>query len=530
MIKKINDRIELINKKWELLIVCVVAVVLVLGVTVGMGTMTSGFHLVDDHEFLEWTYQMKYQDMNIFQMIRGKVLWDFSSRYEPLYYTTRMLGCYLFGTNITAYSALKALEIVLIMVILYYCARQMGAGKVYSLLFSLVTMVGYQSAVWWKLGPQEAQGTLLFSTGLYCMLRWLKSNKKKWMLGSIFMFIMMVNYKESYIILMPFLMLYVLYYEVELLGGRVTWKEIWSCAQKRLGYLIILGVIFIVPVLIIVTCVGTNNYGNVGLDAGASLGEYIEGITNSFTGDLKWYKRFGILFCAILLTYWEELKKLWKEMLLTVAFLLPQFIIFGRSGIGERYILPSAFGFAYFFVLVIPKWKPLSGKRRGVYILGILLLLAAHGRVALREADYFRHRGESITTMLESVREMAKEDTNVLACFRPNEEGNLTINYWMKLHDFDNVYYWTEEKSMINQICELWNLYTYSEEQYAEQDWEDMDIVVMYNRTDRHFEYDMTMDLSDFQKIPCGTLTIYVRNGSVDQIITPQVEGLRIHF
>lgn len=530
MIEKFNDRIETINKKWELLIVCTVALVLVLGVTVGMGTMTSGFHLVDDHEFLEWVYQMKCQNMDILEMIRNKALWDFSSRYEPLYYTTRMFSCYLFGTNLIAYSVLKALEIIFTIVFLYYCGRKMGASKVYSLLFSLIAMVGYQSAVWWKLGPQEAQGTLLFSAGLYCMLSWLESNKKKWMLGSILMFTMMVNYKESFIILMPFLILYVFYYDVKISDQNDIWKGILECIKKRLGYLITLCVIFLVPVLIIVTCVGTNNYGNVGLDAGASFSEYVEGITRSFSGDLKWYKRFGILFCLILLTYWEELKKLWKEMILTVVFLLPQFIIFGRSGMGERYVLPSAIGFAYFFVLVIPKWKPLSGKRRAVYVLGILLLLAAHGRVMLREADYFRYRGESITTMLESVREMAKEDTNVLACFRPNEEGNLTINYWMKLHDFDNVYYWTEENGMINQICELWYLYTYSEEQYAEQDLEDMDIVVMYNRTDRHWVYDMSMDLSDFQEIPCGTLTIYVRNGSVDQIIEPQIEELKIHF
>lgn len=530
MIKKFNDRIEMINKKWELLIVCTVALVLALGVTVGMGTMTSGFHLVDDHEFLEWVYQMKFQNMNIFEMIKNKVLWDFSSRYEPLYYTTRMFTCYLFGTNLTAYSILKVFEIILDIVFLYYCGREMGANKVYSLLFSLVAMVGYQSAVWWKLGPQEAQGTLLFSAGLYCMLRWLKSNKKKWMFGSILLFIMMVNYKESFIILMPFLILYVFYYEVKDSDHHDIWKGIWECIKKRWGYLLTLGIIFVVPVLIIVIYVGTNNYGTVGLDANASLSEYIEGITTSFSGDLKWYKRFGILFCMILLTYWEELKKLWKEMILTIVFLLPQFIIFGRSGIGERYILPSAIGFAFFFVLVIPKWKPLSGKRRVVYVLGILLLLAAHGRVMLREADYFRYRGESITTMLESVREMAKEDTNVLACFRPNEEGNLTINYWMKLHDFDNVYYWTEENGRIDQICELWNLYTYSEEQYVEQDLEKMDIVVMYNRTDRHWEYDMTMDLSGFQEIPCGTLTIYVREGSVDRVIEPQIEGLKIHF
>ena len=524
----INEKIEKADSKWEFVAVVILAVLIVMGVTIGMGTMTSGFHLVDDHEFVEWEYQMKYEGDSILDMIKEKVLGDFVWRYEPLYYTTRMLSCYLFGINLPAYSILKALEIIISCICLYYCGKEMGASRIYSFLFAMVSLVGYQSAVWWKLGPQEAQCTMLFSAGYYCMLRYLKGKKKTFMVGSILLFAMMVNYKESFILLMPFLMLYVLYYELMQEGGRITWQTIIRGIKAHLAYLIILGCIFLIPVIVIVTYVGTNNYGSVGLEAGVPIDVYVEAITRSLQGDLKWFKRFGILFCLILLTYWDELKKLWKEMLLTVTFLLPQFVIFGRSGMGERYILPSAIGFAYFFIIVIPKWKPLKNKRRVIYVFGILLLLAAHGRVMLREADYFRHRGESVTAMLEAVNQMAKEDTNVLACFRPNEEGNLTINYWLKLHDFDNVYYWTEEDRIINKECDI-NL-QWPEDYYEEQSFEDMDIVVVYNNEDRHWVYDMSLDLSDFQEIPCGTLTMYVRNGSVDQIIEPEVEGLRIHF
>ena len=98
----------------------------------------------------------------------------------------------------------------------------------------------------------------------------------------------------------------------------------------------------------------------------------------------------------------------------------------------------------------------------------------------------------------------------------------------MKLHSFDHVYYWTEEERVINKVCDV-NI-IYEEEYYQEQDFDNMDIVVTYNREDRHWVYDLSLDLTDFQEIPCGTLTIYVRNGSVEQIVRPQVEGLRIHF
>ncbi len=543
-----------INAKLEFIIVLLGALLLVFGTTILMGTMTSGFHLVDDHEFLKWTYEMERQNIPMMDILTKKVMADFGWRYEPLYYSARIFGCGLFGINLTVYFVMKALETVVSLVFLYYCGRLMGARKGYAALFSLISMVGYQSAVWWKLGPQESQCTALFSAGFFCMLKYLTARgglseagvsegkmgntagplgfhksrgKKGWMGASLLLFGAMVNYKESYIILVPFLMLYVLYYELQE-EETITLQKIGQTIRARLGYLVCLGIIFLAPVAVIVTCVGTNNYGTVGLEAGVPLSVYADAISESLQGDLKWFKRFGMLFCAILLTYYDELKKLWKEMLLTIAFLLPQFIVFGRSGISERYILPSSIGFAFFFVLVITKWKPLSGRRRVVYVSGLLLLLAAHGRVCLREADYFRHRGEGVTAMLEAVNEMAGPDTKVLACFRPNEEGNLTINYWQKLHDFDQVYYWDQEKKVINRVCD--STLIYEEEFYKEESFEDMDIVVMYNRTDRHWVYDMSLDLTGFSEIPCGTLTIYVREGSVDQLVEPKVEGLKIHF
>lgn len=39
-------------------------------------------------------------------------------------------------------------------------------------------------------------------------------------------------------------------------------------------------------------------------------------------------------------------------------------------------------------------FRPLSGKRRIAYVLCLFLMLAAHGRVVLREAAYFTYRGE----------------------------------------------------------------------------------------------------------------------------------------
>lgn len=528
MIRGLSRKFEKIDKRKEAILIFLLSVFLVFGVTIGTGTITCGWHLIDDHEFLRWFYEMKFEGRGVTDIIRGWIIKDLDLRYEPLYYTNRILSCALFGINLEYYSILKSVEIVLSCIFLYYCGRLMGGNQINSFLFAAVSLTGYQSAVWWKLGPQEAQCTLLLSTGFYCMLKWLDKDRIGWAIGSIALFLAMCNYKESFIILVPFLLLYVLYYDLEKSGGEVTWPKVVKCIKSRLWYYLILGFIFMVIISIIIFYVGVNDYDMVGLDASVPWKVYVGAFKDALQTDLKWYYRFGVLFFLILLTYWEKSKKMWKEILLIAAFLIPQIVIFGQVGIKERYILPSAIGFSMFFIIMVPKKRILSGKRKIIYQLGIILLLTAHGRVALREADYFRYRGESITTMLETVIEMSQGKENILSCFRPNEEGNLVINFWMAVHGYDNVYFWTEEDKIINKVYDK-NL-AYAAEYYEEKDYEEMDIVVMYNKEDRHWCYDPSFDLSDFIEIKCGTLNIYVRNGcGVDPIFT-EIEGTRINI
>ena len=102
------------------------------------------------------------------------------------------------------------------------------------------------------------------------------------------------------------------------------------------------------------------------------------------------------------------------------------------------------------------------------------------------------------------------------------------MNFWMADHGCDNVYYWTEEERTINQVWGVNSVFT--EDRYVNQSFDDMDIVVMYNKEDRHWCYTPDLDLSDFTEMKCGTLTIYVRNDSGITPVDLQVEGLRIHF
>lgn len=499
--------LDRLGKKKEAAVVWGFFLALVFGVVIGTGTLTSGFHLVDDWEFAKYVDWMTLEHRSLWDVMKEAVGYDLTMRFRPLYYINRVLMAAVFGINLTAMSVIKAFEIVIALAALYYCAREMKCNMVYAFLFALTVMVGYQSAVWWKLGPQESYDIMMFAIGFYLLLKWLRTGKRWYSFASMGAFFLMSIYKEPFILLLPFVGLYVLYEQMR--GRKVTWKNLWMAVRSRLPYLLTLGVLFAAEIFLLVFVIGTNNYSYVGLDESLTLDQYRQAWSLAAHTDLKWYVRFGVVMILILLTYWEQVKKLGWEALLAASVIVPQCVSYSKTSMTERYILPCVLGFAFFFVITGCNLKALSGKRRIVYLLCLLLMLAAHGRVTIREARYFAYRGQSIRTMMEHTLELAGgTDQKVLSCFAPNLEGNRTMYYWFRLHGYDEIFYWEEDKGKINR--------SFGAREDEEADFEDIDIVVMYNEEDRHWCYAPSLDLSGFTENKCGTITMYVRDGAFE--------------
>ncbi len=496
-------RLEKLDGRTEALLVWGFFSVLVFGVVLGMGTLTSGFHLVDDWEFAKYVDWMTLEGRSVADCLREAVGYDLTMRFRPLYYINRVLMAAVFGINLTAMSVIKAAEIVAAFVLLYYCARRMRCNMVYAALFSLTVLTGYQSAVWWKLGPQESYDIMMFALGFWLMLKWLRTGRRWYAAASVGAFFLMSIYKEPFILLLPFVGLYVLYEEMT--GKKVTLSALWAAIRRRLPFLMALGLMFAAEMFLIVFVIGTNNYSYVGLDESVTLEQYAQAWALAAHTDLKWYVRFGWLFILLFLTYWEHAKKLGWEILLAFSIILPQCVSYSKTAMTERYLLPAVLGFAFFFVIVGCNFRPLSGKRRIAYVLCLFLMLAAHGRVVLREAAYFTYRGESIRTMMDSTLALVKgTDKKVLSCFAPNLEGNRTMYYWFRLQGYDEVFYWEEEEKKINR--------SFGPREDEQAAFEEIDVIVMYNREDRHWCYEPSLDLSGFTEKVYGTITMYVRD------------------
>lgn len=528
-VAKIHDRINGMSKVQEFIWVCLLSGGLVFGILLLMGTMTCGWHLTDDHEFLRIIYCSKVEGRSFWDILSEYTSIDLSFRFRPIYMPARVLSCYMLGDNLFLYYLMKALETFASCVLLYYVGQQFANNKIASFLFAAISLVGYQSAAWWKLGTHEMQGVLLLSISWLSLMWWLKKGKRVWEVVSIVSAFFMMLYKESFLALVPFIMVFTVYYDFFLSKSEFTLANLWRIIKRRWDYLIIVGAIFACLAGYFVFGIGVSGYDMSGDGSQGMLSTYWNGIVGSLEDNLKWYVRFGILFMAIMLTYWDELKKRWKEILLVSIFAVPQLVIYGSVGFSGHYLLPLTIAFSMFFILGTLNWKSLSGKRRMVYFLGVLLLLGANGRAALREADYFRLRGEGITTAFETIGELSEEnrDIKVLSCFGYNTEANLTLQYWLLNRGIDNLYYWREDEKSIDVNYDGSYIIKDMTETYKI---DDMDIVITHNREDRHWYYEPTLDLSDFTEIPCGTLTLFVRNNKGLEIPEIQIEALKINF
>ena len=496
-------RINNLKGKKEFLFVIIFFTCLVFGILVIFGTLTSGFHMVDDHEYIRFFVDLNENGKEVGLLIKEEMNRDGYLRFRPLYYPIRILQTIIFGTNLFAMSVVKGIETVLACILIYYIARKLNCSVKYAIATALFIMVGPQSATWWKLGPQELTGTWIFALGIWFILKSKETKKKRYNMAAILLFFVDSLYKESFIMLLPAVILFYLYMELE--GKAINWKNLGKAIKGQLASLLVLGIIFLAEIYLIVFEVGTNQIGYVGIDTAMGLWDYIKVLLNN----VRLYLRIGpyiifvlalcVLFASDLLKMIVRLK--W-ELFFALVMVLPQMVLYSKSGLEERYVIPWVYGVAYFFVIVLNRQPELEKKKkRKWYDYALGLLLAGHLILVCYEANYFTFRGEGIAQMLKTTVELSTEESNILSAFAPYDESDKTTSFWLHTKGRDKVYVYRDGQ------CTDW----YNKGAGNTVTLDDIDIIMMYNYNDRHFIEEPDIDLTDFEIREYGTMRLAVR-------------------
>ena len=493
-----------------------------------LGIPRCGYHLVDDHEFTAWTYLLTQRHIPLTDLIREYLGGNLAAgRWRPLYLIMRGLFISVFGTDIQLYYIWAIIKTIVLFILIYYMARSMGAGIINSYLSSFIALTGYQSATWWKLGTHEVVTAIWFISGMIFMIQYLKKKHHIWAVFSLLSFLIMSLYKETFILLLPYAGLYMLCDDIRNVKSEETpnhtikqrIQQIADCFKHRWAYYITLILIFVANIAIILTFTGQNYMEDS--FAGAESG--FTPLLESFGSDMKWFVIFGLMMLVVLISHDVEFTLLVPDLILLAAFVIPQFILFASAGMTERYIIPFSIGFAIFYCCLAPQHMKIGTKRKHLYYMFMVLMLLAHMRAMWIEGNYFRYRGESVTTMLDMVDDYSSNhpdhEPHILSCLY--YEGGYMIYTHELLEGHDNVYElnvnWVDYEYAINPVRYAHYIDFISDQpelsSYINLD--DIDILVAYNHEDRHWEYDVQevpgCDLSGFDKTTCGTLDVYMR-------------------
>lgn len=401
--------INLGKKEWCIVFVWLsVTMLLFMKIT---GILDSGYHLIDDHE----VYEIK-ADFLQFGFWGTMIKWlkaDLNIRFRFSYFIFRILECYFLGDRFKLWHITQSMISALGVFTAYFFARRMQTPPWLSYLFSMVIFLGGgQSAVLWRLGPQEGMGVLLLMLTLIS-LTYYAENKKIFGVSVILTFFL-AGIKESFLILLPLLPLLLLIIEMRREGD----FDLLKCRNRirdKWLYWVVTYAIFAVDMCIVIFRVGTNEIGYAGIDSAYGVKEYFKGILGICLGSFRVYiliSGVGILFLlACLLTLKRKVftKDISAEILVSVlAFgyiVASQFVLYAKSGMDERYLIPATVGFSIFWIIDINSIvKKLSVPFfcHSIFMVFLTLALIVGGKES-ESACLYAMDGKNTTEMMEQI-------------------------------------------------------------------------------------------------------------------------------
>jgi hypothetical protein len=317
-------------------------VILVFMFLAGSRTLTSGFHFVDDHEVIKMKSELK--SLSAVEVSRNWIKTDISSngRFRPMYYFHRVLETSVFGSDFLLWSVYTAILCCISMIGFFLGMRNLKFSIPDSVVLLLAVFIGPQSSVWWRLGPQESLGMVFLGLAFYFMSN--SFGKKSYNMSNLLFILFLILSsltKESFILIIPAMLLLRIWYEKTFFG--FTIKQV---LNRNLILLVPL-IVALVELFYIKFHVGT---------AYAGIGDRTsETIQKVLSTSLHFIRSFLLLFILILFVlpfvYWFNSKNRKKSDLFPVIFflilVLPNIILYSGSGMFERYLLPASLGVGF---------------------------------------------------------------------------------------------------------------------------------------------------------------------------------------
>ncbi|MGE5340243.1 MAG: hypothetical protein ACM3SY_02070 [Candidatus Omnitrophota bacterium] len=407
-------------KHWHIL---VLFTLLWFGALFFTGTLTSGFHLTDDHDLI--SLKKDLATTTVSREVNGFLSELFGSklRFRPFYAVSRRAVGAVLGTDFFAWSVYTGILAVLTSFFLFLFTRTIGFSLLESLFFVGFTLIGEQAAIWWKLGANETPGMVMLALTLLVMAQsarlqahpQMSSRAKRILFEILFIFFAILTSwcKESFVLILPALV----FWKIEL---TYAYSEIptltrWQAVRKNTVTGMILLSVCAWELIHIYRAVTMTKIRYSG-ESGFNVEKLMKTSAHAVKATGGWVIVILLVVVGIIAFRTKiKDKKEKKDKMVRLGFALilaglitgPQVLLYTRSGIDERYLLPAALGISFFTITLMKFIREHRVNAKKIYAVLLVVLLAAVLLNQLRITRYtaigFAREGLHTQAWLQSI-------------------------------------------------------------------------------------------------------------------------------
>ncbi len=395
------------------------------------GAFQSGFHFTDDHAIYQISDDLKAN--GYWHTMHKWISNDLEIRFRFFYYITYITKIYFWGDIFSNYYYYDLLHAILTACLLFLLGLKTFKNNAsFALLFSIMSMMGMQIALWYRLGLGETEGLTCMLLACYIYTWNTKSTLAgilKYICYGIFI-IAGALFKETFLIAIPAFTVWMLYMKYQTFNLDIF--------KKNKAFCIVNIIIVIAGLCCIKFLVGNQNIGYAGYD-GFSL-KYIINIVKSGGWLFLLTNGFAISLGLIILFWYKNqsdknLKIRFKNfysdfgfvIIFNVLLLGPQFVIYMKSTMTERYLIPSTLGPALAVCFGLIYILNNAAKYYKYVIIVTIFLVTCQVGVAFYRTAIYADEGNKSNQMLQYIKENTDENTPILIAAEPT----IYYNEWL---------------------------------------------------------------------------------------------------
>ena len=394
------------------------------------GTLTSGYHLTDDHEILRIADELRSESM-----VSAAVRWitrDLAMRFRPVFYVHRIMEAKVWGPHLIRWSVWTAILAFATFAFFYLGMRKLDFSVIESLLFVGLALVGPQAGVWWRLGVAETIGIFFLGAAFYFMI----SNEKHHVFYTALFCLSLIFSswsKESFAVAAPAFVVFKVWYDKDNLHLSTKAALLKNMLLAVPLALVLAGLLYVVFVT------GTNQLGYAGVDR--DVFSIVIGSLKIIKNSLgRYFVMAAVALFFIFYAYRDKtaltsrLAKLIRPAIFTALVVLPNLVLYAKSGMFRRYLLPSTIGMAFFCISLLRIVHRYQDRRLFKFLI-ILLVPVFWGTVGdmLDHARSFAAEGRKTERMLSTVVQNSDEKTNILFVGNPfrDYERSFSLDFYL---------------------------------------------------------------------------------------------------